>query len=153
MLITEYMPIPGPQNLVFRPLQKKDIYPVCLLLEQLSEFPGGVDMIDLEDSWKNFASSSNAYAVVGISDDKIVCYGSVIIEYKIRGGRSGHIEDIVVDHHYRRKGFGELLVTHLVSFCQMAGCYKVILDCFEETVPFYNKLHFKGSHFGMSRYL
>lgn len=147
------MLIAEPHNLVFRPLEEKDTYSVCLLLEQLSEFPGGVDVIDIEDSWKKFASCSNAYAVVGISDGKIVCYGSVIIEYKIRGGRSGHIEDIVVDQQYRGKGYGELLLTHLISHCKMAGCYKVILDCYEETLPFYNKLHFKASHFGMSRYL
>ena len=147
------MLIPEAQNIIFRPLEKKDTYSVCLLLEQLSEFPGGVDMIDIEDSWKKFASCSNAYAVVGISEDRIVCYGSVIIENKIRGGRSGHIEDIVVDHPCRQKGYGELLITHLISYCKMGGCYKVILDCHEETVPFYNKLHFKASHFGMSRYL
>ncbi|WP_439555774.1 GNAT family N-acetyltransferase [Dyadobacter sp.] len=142
-----------PPKLVFRPITKKDTYSVCLLLEQLSEFPGGVDAIDIEDSWKNFSANANIYGVVGIADDKIACYGSVIIEYKIRGGRSGHIEDIVVDHQWRRKGFGELLISHLVSYCETAGCYKVILDCYEETVPFYNKLHFKETHFGMSRYL
>ena len=147
------MLIPGPNNLVFRPLEKEDTYSVCLLLEQLSAFPGGVDAIDMEDSWEKFASCSNAYGVVGISDDKIVCYGSVIIEYKIRGGRSGHIEDIVVDQSYRGKGYGDALITHLTNYCKTAGCYKVILDCYEETVAFYNKLHFKASHFGMTRYL
>ena len=147
------MLIPGPDNLVFRPIENEDTYSVCLLLEQLSEFPGGVDAIDIEDSWEKFASCSNTYGVVGISDDKIVCYGSVIIEYKIRGGRSGHIEDIVVDQQYRRKGYGEQVISHLVDYCKTAGCYKVILDCYQETVPFYNKLDFKATHFGMSRYL
>ncbi|MGG7664182.1 GNAT family N-acetyltransferase [Dyadobacter sp. BHUBP1] len=147
------MLISGQNNLIFRPLEKEDTYSVCLLLEQLSEFPGGVDAIDIEESWNKLAACSNAYAVVGISDDKIVCYGSVIIEYKIRGGRSGHIEDIVVDQQYRRKGYGDLLITHLTDYCKAAGCYKVILDCYQETVPFYNKLHFNATHFGMSRYL
>lgn len=145
--------LPGSPNLVFRPIEKEDAHSVCLLLEQLSEFPGGVDVIDIENSWKNFASSSNTYAVVGVADDKIICYGSVIIEYKIRGGRSGHIEDIVVDQQFRQKGYGELLITHLINYCEAAGCYKIILDCYEKTIPFYNKLHFKASHFGMSRYL
>jgi len=142
-----------PQSIVFRPVAKQDTYRVCLLLEQLSEFPGGVDVMDLEDNWKKFESCSNAYGVVGILDNKIVCYGSVIIEYKIRGGRSGHIEDIVVDHQHRRNGFGDKLITHLISYCKMNGCYKVILDCYEETLPFYHNHHFKASHYGMSRYL
>ena len=35
-------------------------------------------------------------SIVGILDKKIVSYGSIVIENKIRGEVAGHIEDIVV---------------------------------------------------------
>ncbi|RLV91425.1 Glucosamine 6-phosphate N-acetyltransferase [Spathaspora sp. JA1] len=54
-------------------------------------------------------------------------------------GLVGHIEDISV---YEREQ-GKKLVTSLAKLAKKAGCYKVILDCSEENVPFYNKCGFK----------
>lgn len=140
-------------DIMFRKLEQKDVETVCELLEQLSHFPDGVENIDTKKAWAAQSSYDNIYSVVGIIDTKICCYASVMIEYKIRGGISGHIEDVVVDHNVRKQGYGLKLLQHLIDYCKEKGCYKVILDCFQETAPFYEQLGFKTTHLGMSMLL
>ncbi|KKP96022.1 MAG: hypothetical protein US13_C0001G0124 [candidate division TM6 bacterium GW2011_GWE2_36_25] len=80
---------------------------------------------------------------------KIIATGTVLIEPKlIHSGRLvGHIEDIVTDESVRGHGFGKNIVLKLAQYAKVAGCYKVILDCKAENVPFYEKCGFtvKGS--------
>ena len=37
-------------------------------------------------------------------------YGSIVIETKIRGGKMGHVEDIVSHSLFRKKGIGKAVV-------------------------------------------
>jgi len=51
----------------------------------------------------------------------------------------GHIEDVVVDAAARGQNLGKRLIEALVAVCRDKGCYKVILDCAEKNVAFYEK--------------
>jgi len=55
----------------------------------------------------------------------------------------GHLEDIVVDSESREKGTGKSIVDSLVEIAKKKGCYKVILNCNNNNVPFYIKCGFK----------
>lgn len=70
---------------------------------------------------------------------------TLIIEQKlIHSGKCvGHIEDLVVDHKYNGKGIASELINYCVQIAKDNNCYKVILDCKEELIPFYNKNNFK----------
>ena len=82
--------------------------------------------------------------VIGVSDETIVCTGTIIIEPKIiHGGNSvGHIEDIVVLSSWRGKGLGSALIDHLKLYAFNNNCYKVILDCNERLENFYQQSGF-----------
>ena len=99
--------------LFFRKIEKTDLEDVFVLLNQLKE--KDVDSLDKDSSWKNFTSNTSANSIVGIYEDKIVAYGSIVIENKIRGDIAGHIEDIVVDTSVRGKMVGVKLVKELVD--------------------------------------
>ena len=86
-------------SLIFRAIEKADLDDVFVLLNQLKE--KDVKSIDKKLSWKNFTSNTSANSIVGIYENKIVAYGSIVIENKIRGDIAGHIEDIVVDTSVR----------------------------------------------------
>ena len=68
--------------LSFRKIEKTDLEDVFVLLNQLKE--KDVDSLDKDSSWKNFTSNTSANSIVGIYEDKIVAYGSIVIENKIR---------------------------------------------------------------------
>lgn len=65
----------------------------------------------------------------------------------------GHIEDVVVDAAARGQRLGQRLVDALVAAAKAAGCYKVILDCAEHNVAFYEKCGLTRKEVQMVRYL
>lgn len=93
--------------------------------------------------------------IVAVRDGRVLATGSVMIEPKfIRGGKPcGHIEDIVVDKDARGMQLGKRIIQFLVEHCQQKGCYKVILDCADDNVPFYEKCGFKPKERQMACYL
>jgi glucosamine-phosphate N-acetyltransferase len=81
---------------------------------------------------------------VALLDGRIVGTATLLIEPKFihSGGVVGHIEDVAVHQAYQAHGVGALLVKYVLDECRAAKCYKVILDCAEKVIPFYEKLGF-----------
>ena len=100
-------------NLIFRQIEKKDLPQVYKLLNQLKQMD--LKSIDQDKAWGSFSNNSSSNSLVGVFDDKIVAYGSVVIENKIRGEVCGHIEDIVVDKNLRKNMVGIRLVKELIN--------------------------------------
>lgn len=93
--------------------------------------------------------------IVAEMNGRIVGTGSVMIEPKfIRGGKpAAHIEDIVVDKGARGLKLGKQLIEKLTEYSEQRGCYKVILDCNDDNVPFYKKCGFNVKERQMTKYL
>lgn len=81
----------------------------------------------------------------------VVGTATLIVEQKFIhcGGPVGHIEDVAVHRDHQRKGIGAALVRHATEEARKLGCYKVILNCFEDRVPFYEGLGFRTHDVGM----
>ena len=138
-------------SLVFRSIDKSDLDQVFILLNQLKE--KDIKSIDKDLSWKNFTSNTSANSIVGIYENKVVAYGSVVIENKIRGDIAGHIEDIVVDTSVRGKMVGVKLVKELVDIGKSKGCYRITLFCDEKLIKFYERNGFRVNNVMMKSYL
>jgi glucosamine-phosphate N-acetyltransferase len=95
--------------------------------------------------------------IVGIESksETIVCSGTIMIEPKIiHGGRpAGHIEDIVVLEKWRNKGIAKELLDQLKTIAIENNCYKIILDCNDQLVPFYEKSGFSKKGIQMAEYI
>jgi glucosamine-phosphate N-acetyltransferase len=138
-------------SLIFRAIEKADLDNVFVLLNQLKE--KDVKSIDKDSSWENFTSNTSANSIVGIYEDKIVAYGSIVVENKIRGDIAGHIEDIVVDTTVRGKMVGVQLVKELVDIGKTKGCYRITLFCDEKLIKFYERNGFKVNNVMMKSLL
>ena len=138
-------------ELVFRSIIKEDLDDVFILLNQLKE--KDIDSLDKDVSWKNFISNTGANSIVGLYENKIVAYGSIVIENKIRGDIAGHIEDIVVDTTVRGKMVGVKLVKELVNIGKSKGCYRITLFCDEKLIKFYERNGFKVNNVMMKCFL
>ena len=115
-------------NVIFRPVEKKDLEEVFLLLQQMTEID--YSNRDKDKCWELFSSCSSK-SLVGIYKNKVIAYGSLVLEYKIRGSISGHIEDIVVSDKVRHKNIGTKLIKNLVRIGEEEGCYRITLFCKE----------------------
>jgi len=75
---------------------------------------------------------------------QIVATATLLIERKFihNAGFAAHIEDVVSDESVRGKGLGKRIINALVQLAQKCGCYKVILDCEEHNIKFYEKCGF-----------
>lgn len=82
---------------------------------------------------------------VAVINDQIIGCATILIEDKIihDGSRVGHIEDVTVNHSFRNQGIGKLLIDNCVEIAKQRKCYKVILDCDDNNVKFYEKCGFK----------
>ena len=136
---------------MFRRVKKSDLDDVYVLLNQLKELDQ--DSIDKERVWENFSKNTSVNSIVGILDGKIVAYGSVVIENKIRGEVAGHIEDIVVDKNVGKKMIGTYLVKELIEICKKKKCYRITLFCNEKLVNFYSRNGFKVNNVMMKKFL
>lgn len=89
----------------------------------------------------------------GLSEITIGC-ATLIIEPKIihNFGKVGHIEDVVIHPDYQGQGYGKILVQDIIEKAKEQNCYKVILDCDEKKVPFYEKCGMKQKSIGMALY-
>lgn len=139
------------KDIIFRRVKESDLDDVYVLLNQLKELDQ--DSIGKERAWKNFSKNTSANSIVGIIDGKIVAYGSVVIENKIRGEVAGHIEDIVVDKNVRKKMIGIYLVNKLIEICKKENCYRMTLFCNEKLVNFYSRNGFKVDNVMMKKFL
>tara|TARA_B100000579_G_C22285645_1_gene600337 strand:- start:64 stop:492 length:429 start_codon:yes stop_codon:yes gene_type:complete len=138
-------------DIIFRKIKKDDLDEVYILLNQLSK--KDITSIDKDSSWKNFISNTSSNSIVGIYENRIVAYGSIVIENKIRGYIAGHIEDIVVDSSVRGKMVGVKLVKELISIGKSKSCYRITLFCDDELIKFYERNGFKVDNVIMKKYL
>ena len=78
-------------------------------------------------------------------DGKIVGSTTLLIEQKFihDGGFVGHIEDVVVKKEFEGQEIGMKLVLSLLDVANEKKCYKTILNCEDELIPFYEKIGFK----------
>lgn len=87
-------------------------------------------------------------------NDQVAATGTLLVERKFlrAGAIAGHIEDIAVRPNEQGKGFGRVLIDALTKLAERQGCYKVILDCDEKNVAFYEKCTYERAGIEMKKY-
>ncbi|KAI8835893.1 acyl-CoA N-acyltransferase [Chytridium lagenaria] len=93
--------------------------------------------------------------VEDLKNQKIVGAGTILVERKFvhNNGLVGHIEDIVTAESARGLNLGRLIIETLKHIGKVTGCYKIILDCSEKNIPFYNKCGFVQKEYEMAWYI
>jgi ribosomal protein S18 acetylase RimI-like enzyme len=130
-------------NIKIRNCLKRDLPDIFELLQSISDYIP--DEKDIDMIWNNFIEQKNLNALVLVEMNKVIGYGSIIFETKIRGGIHGHIEDIAIQKDYQNKGFGSYLIDTLIQVAKKRNCYKVSLGCDKKNIKFYKKIKFAES--------
>ena len=130
-----------------RDIKFKDMDAVYDLLNQLKFVE--TSQVDKELAWKEY----NTEGLVLEDKGKVVGYGALVVESKIRGYKSAQIEDVVIDESYRGLGWGELLIEKLCQRAEELNVYRISLFCNKNLVPFYNKNGFEINNVVMKKFL
>lgn len=97
-------------------------------------------------SFKNHKNGfGNKKVYVLEAHGKIVSTATLVIVDKFihNGGVMALIEDVATSPNSRGKGYASILVQELVNRARLFDCYKVILNCNDNLVAFYENNGFK----------
>ena len=127
---------------MIREISKNDLTDNYFLL--LSQLSGTLEGYSVYNMWEAYLKGSSKTYVFINDDNQIIGSATIFIEHKFLhcGSTIGHIEDVVVDANLRVKGVGKSLVKKCIEFANDKDCYKIILDCSDDNVPFYEKCGF-----------
>jgi len=102
-------------------------------------------MLDVARFWPIYQGNNLHQIFVYEDEGEIVGTATLLVENKLLhyGSRVGHIEDVVVNKHKRLKGVGRELIEKCVEHAKYTQCYKIILDCSDDNVPFYESCGFR----------
>ncbi|MDD5032373.1 MAG: GNAT family N-acetyltransferase [Patescibacteria group bacterium] len=132
---------------IIREFEEEDLNPERGFLETLSNL-SKVDHIPpekMKEIFKEVKQKENSYIFVAVTEDnQVVGMVKLIIERKFTygGSRAGHIEDVVVRKGFEKMGIASRLNKEVLDRAKKLGCYKVILDCRDELISFYEKFSF-----------
>ncbi|ORZ01459.1 acyl-CoA N-acyltransferase [Syncephalastrum racemosum] len=143
-----------PEGYSIRPLRKDDFAKGFMdVLAQLST-TGNPTLDMFEERFDVMKRTGNYFLVCIEAEDRIVACATLILEHKFLHdcGQAGHIEDVVVDGSQRGKKLGIRLIEQLQYMAEQLQCYKIILNCTEKNVPFYEKCELTRAQVQMTHY-
>lgn len=92
---------------------------------------------------------NNENCIIIVAEDQenhtIIGTATLLIEQKFihGGGKVAHIEDVATRAGYEGIGVGKEIIHKLIEISNEHECYKIILDCDDKVIGFYEKLGFK----------
>ena len=132
------------ENISIIPLEKKfvNVY-LFKLMSQLSSVPFAEESINVDKNWDIYSCREDINSLVVLFEQKVIGFGTIFIEHKLRDSRVGHIEDIVIDKEFRGQNLGKKLIKELLSIGRTKDCYKTTLNSFDNNLTFYQSLGFE----------
>ena len=139
--------------MIIRKLEKNDFKEYILLINQFRPIGLDISKKKFEEVYDNIFKNSIIYVM--IVSDKIIGSAKLIIEQKFihKLAKYGHIENVIVADEYRRKGYGTIIINHIVNICKSEKFYKITLTCKKELISFYEKNNFEVYQIHMSQLL
>ncbi|KAJ3411756.1 Glucosamine-phosphate N-acetyltransferase-like protein [Chytridiales sp. JEL 0842] len=147
-----------PAGYIVRPLEPSDYEKGFLTTLSDLTSVGNMTKSQFMDRFSYLKAHNYEYFVIVIEDVKnktIVGSGTIFVERKFvhAGGLVGHIEDIVTSKNARGLNLGKLIIETLKHIGKATGCYKIILDCSDKNIPFYQKCGFTQKEYEMAWYI
>jgi len=132
-------------DVIFRKLEESDI--MAGFLESIDSLRKASDLTEekSKEIFNKIKSNPNHVVFVAVLDSKVIGSTTLLIEPKFihKGGKVGHIEDVVIAKEYQGTGIGEKLINFVLDHAKQNQCYKTILDCTDDVKQFYEKIGFK----------
>jgi len=141
--------------MTYRLLEQGDFQKGFLeLLTQLTTV-GSISVSEYATKFAEIISNPNHKIYVLEQGKKIVSCATLFVEPKFihECGFVGHIEDVVVDKACRGQRLGKKIIDFLTNEAERLGCYKILLDCSDKNVGFYEKCDYLRKGACMAKYL
>lgn len=141
--------------MTYRLLQETDLKKGFLeLLTQLTKV-GDIPKNEFVKRFSEIVSNPMHRIYVLEQGKKIISCATLFLEPKFihECGITAHVEDVVCHSDFRGQGLGKKIIKFLTNEAERLGCYKIILDCSEKNVGFYEKCNYIKKGAFMAKYL
>lgn len=132
-------------ELIFRELEPDDYHRGYIELLR-ANFPYYNYELDYDKFGQYIIETQDTVRIIVIynqSEKLIVGAGTIFILPKIHNFSVGQIEDVVVNEEYRGLYLGKRIIEKLVDIgIHDFHCYKILLNCHDENIGFYEKCGF-----------
>ncbi|KAI8069389.1 acyl-CoA N-acyltransferase [Gongronella butleri] len=147
-----------PAHLHLRPLGSQDYDRGHLKVLDVLTHTGDHSRAQWLEQFDFMRLHADTYYSIVIEDrlkDRVVAVGTLIVEHKFvhLNGKVGHIEDIAVANDQQGNRLGQRVIQALQYIGQQKNCYKIILDCATNNIPFYEKCGFHQKENQMAWYV
>lgn len=133
------------EEIIIKELEKKDFVKYSGFFETLRSLTEISDIGNSEaaDTLKKI-NNQNSHIFIAVIGQEIVGTVMLLIEQKFIHGQGlvGHIEDVATRKGHEGKGIGKKVMNFAIEYAKKNGCFKMILDCKEHNVKFYEKFGF-----------
>jgi glucosamine-phosphate N-acetyltransferase len=132
------------QNLIFREIKSTDFINYMNLMFEFTNYKHNIT----EDQFINEITNMKESCKIIIIEynNNIIGTGSIFKINKLHNNPIGQIEDIIITDQYKNLGLGKQLIDKLVNIgFNDYNCYKIILNCLEKNIGFYEKCNFSVS--------
>jgi glucosamine-phosphate N-acetyltransferase len=148
-LIPSFVTQELPEGYKIRPLVASDYNRGVLDVLRVLTTVGDISEHTFQAQFDYWLKRNDTYFTLVILNerDMVVAVGSVVVERKLihECGLVGHIEDIAVGRSEQGNKLGLRIIHALTEIGKSQGAYKIILDCSEHNVPFYEKCGYSKS--------
>ena len=130
---------------VVRELQEGDLHAGFLHSLESLRATSDLDPDTAREIFSQIASNPNHTILVAVVGRRVVGCATILIERKfIHGGRkTAHIEDVAVDSAYQGQNIGSQIISRALQHAESHDCYKTVLTCSNDVMPFYEGLGFR----------
>jgi len=129
-----------------RPLHMRDYDQYFGLMTQMTGRMYSYDKYEWAKLYNKIFEQGSIIYVMQHGEDLIATV-KLLIEIKF-GDSVGHIEDVVVDEPWRRRGIGSKVMQFVIDQARAQGCYKIVLMTKPHNASFYESLGFKQEQGG-----
>lgn len=104
---------------------------------------------------KMHAQDGHTFVAIDEESGNIIGTIKVVLEQKFlrNGSLASNIEDVATHVAHQGKGVWAALVRHAIDFVRSKKAYKIVLDCHDEIMWFYEKLGFERKENCMKMYM
>lgn len=133
-------------NFIIRKAEKQDIPSILDLIRELAIYERQPDAVILSESELEnavFGEQPWVYIYVAESENKVVGMALYYYGFSTWKGRSLHLEDLIVNEKYRKRGIGKALMHQVLLIAKSENVERMsweVLDWNEPAIEFYQSL-------------
>jgi glucosamine-phosphate N-acetyltransferase len=133
-----------------RELIKDDYIQYLNIMYEFTNYKYELSKEEFEKHIDEMESNKLKKILIITKDDELIGAGTIFKMVKLHNNPIGQIEDVIITEKFRNYGFGKILIKYLIEIgLKEFKCYKVILNCLEKNIGFYERCGFEEVGFEM----